>query len=231
MVNLQQYYLNAMGIQVWTERKNKMADQKGGHSAVDSILMKKDDLLKKWKCLEQETMDCCRCELSKSRNQVVFGVGNRAAELVIVGEAPGKNEDLQGEPFVGRGGQLLNNMLKSIGFKRETVYIANVLKCRPPGNRDPLPSEIACCTPYLKQQLSLLKPKLMVAVGRIAAQFLLGSSEPLFKMRSQLYHYGDQNIPLKVTYHPAYLLRSPREKRKAYEDWLAIKALLCADDS
>jgi DNA polymerase len=148
----------------------------------------------------------------------VFGVGDRAAGWLVVGEAPGADEDRQGEPFVGRAGQLLNSMLLGIGLSREQVYIANVLKCRPPNNRDPKPAEVAQCLPYLERQIALLNPRLLLAVGRIAAQYLLATDTPIGKMRGRVHAFGARRIPMVVTYHPAYLLRSPTEKRKAWED-------------
>ena len=177
-----------------------------------------------WDNLEKTVSVCALCGLEKTRTQTVFGVGNHPTDLLVIGEAPGANEDKQGEPFVGRAGQLLNAMLHAIKLSRETVYIANILKCRPPNNRDPLPFEVACCTPYLKRQIELLKPKLIVAVGRIAAQFLLDTKETLGKIRGKMHAY--QGIPLLITYHPAYLLRSPREKAKAYEDFMKIRQAL-----
>jgi uracil-DNA glycosylase family 4 len=135
-----------------------------------------------------------------------------------VGEAPGADEDRQGEPFVGRAGQLLNSMLRAIGLSREQVFIANVLKCRPPGNRDPAPQEIAECLPYLERQIALIKPKIMLAVGRIASQALLHTDVPLGRLRQQVHAFGSSRVPLVVTYHPAYLLRTPVDKRKAWED-------------
>jgi len=171
-----------------------------------------------WSELASRVAACTRCSLSKTRTQTVFGVGNLEAEWLIVGEAPGAEEDRRGEPFVGRAGQLLNSMLRAIGLAREQVYIANVLKCRPPGNRDPAAAEAAECLPYLEQQISLLKPKLMLAVGRIAAQNLLRTDVTLGRLRQQVHRFGLSQVPLVVTYHPAYLLRTPSDKRKAWED-------------
>jgi DNA polymerase len=169
-----------------------------------------------WDELEQEVRTCTRCALHETRTQVVFGVGNRNASWLFIGEAPGEQEDLQGEPFVGRAGQLLNEMIKALGLAREDVYIANVLKCRPPQNRDPSPSEAASCESYLQSQVALIKPDIIMAVGRIAAQNLLKTTTPIGKLRGQVHDY--QGIPLVVTYHPAYLLRSQTEKRRAWED-------------
>ncbi len=171
-----------------------------------------------WDAVATEVASCTRCELHTCRNRTVFGVGDRAANWLVVGEAPGADEDRQGEPFVGRAGQLLNSMLLGIGLKREAVFIANVLKCRPPNNRDPKPEEVAQCLPYLERQIALLQPRIMLAVGRIAAQNLLATDTPIGKLRGRVHAFGSQRIPLVVTYHPAYLLRSPTEKRKAWED-------------
>jgi uracil-DNA glycosylase family 4 len=171
-----------------------------------------------WPELRARVAACTRCALASTRTQTVFGVGNLRAEWLIVGEAPGADEDRQGEPFVGRAGQLLNSMLRAIGLAREQVYIANVLKCRPPGNRDPTGGEAAECLPYLDQQIALLKPKLMLAVGRIAAQNLLRTDVTLGRLRQQVHRFGLSQVPLVVTYHPGYLLRTPTDKRKAWED-------------
>jgi DNA polymerase len=171
-----------------------------------------------WPELRARVAACTRCTLCNTRTQTVFGGGNQQAEWLIVGEAPGADEDRQGEPFVGRAGQLLNSMLHAIGLAREQVYIANVLKCRPPGNRDPSAGEAAECLPYLEQQIALLKPKVMLAVGRIAAQNLLRTDLTLGRLRQQVHRFGLSQVPLVVTYHPAYLLRTPTDKRKAWED-------------
>jgi len=171
-----------------------------------------------WQALTAEVLSCTKCGLRSTRTQGVFGVGNRRAEWLIIGEAPGAEEDRRGEPFVGRAGQLLNAMLAAIGLPREQVFIANVLKSRPPGNRDPKPDEVAACLPYLMRQIALLQPRLMLAVGRIAAQNLLATDMPLGRLRGQVHSFGELNTPLIVTYHPAYLLRTPADKRKAWED-------------
>jgi DNA polymerase len=149
----------------------------------------------------------------------VFGVGNRESQWLVVGEAPGAEEDRRGEPFVGRAGHLLDAMLRAIGLNRvNNVYIANVLKSRPPGNRDPKPEEVAACLPFLMRQIELLRPRVMLAVGRIAAQNLLATDAPLGRLRGKVHYFGELNTPLIVTYHPAYLLRTPSDKRKAWED-------------
>jgi DNA polymerase len=171
-----------------------------------------------WPELRAAVAACTRCELHRSRTQTVFGVGDPAARLMFVGEAPGAEEDRQGEPFVGRAGQLLTQMIRALGLARSEVFIANVLKCRPPGNRDPSATEAACCRPFLERQIELVNPALLVAVGRIAAQTLLGSEAPLGKLRGRVHEFGAARRPLIVTYHPAYLLRSPAEKRRAWQD-------------
>ena len=171
-----------------------------------------------WDPLREAVAACTACDLCKTRTQTVFGVGNTRAEWLIIGEAPGAEEDRQGEPFVGRAGQLLNAMLLAIGLPRETVFIANILKCRPPGNRDPKPEEVVKCLPFLAAQIALLRPKIMLAVGRIAAQNLLATDAPLSRLRGKLHTFGAANTPLVITYHPAYLLRTPADKRKAWED-------------
>jgi uracil-DNA glycosylase family 4 len=170
-----------------------------------------------WDDLAAEVRDCRRCDLCDSRIQAVFGTGNRQARLMIVGEAPGAEEDRQGEPFVGRAGRLLNAMLRATGLSREQVFIANILKCRPPQNRDPQPAEVAQCLPYLLRQIELVSPDMILCVGRIAAQNLLGTDAPLGRLRGSL-HRLPSGVRVLVTYHPAYLLRSPGEKRKAWED-------------
>ena len=171
-----------------------------------------------WDGLAHAVAACTRCALHTTRTQTVFGVGDRTAEWLVVGEAPGADEDLKGEPFVGRAGQLLNSMLRAIGLARERVYIANVLKCRPPANRDPRPQETNCCLPYLHRQIALLQPKIILCVGRIAAQNLLGVDTPLARLRGRAHALAPLGTPVVVTYHPAYLLRSPGEKRKAWAD-------------
>ncbi len=173
-----------------------------------------------WDPLREMVASCTRCGLHATRTQTVFGVGNPSARWMFIGEAPGAEEDRQGEPFVGRAGQLLTSMLKAAGFGREDVYIANVLKCRPPGNRDPRPEEARACRGYLERQIELVAPDLVVAVGRIAAQNLLATDSPLGKLRGKVHALGARRWPLIVTYHPAYLLRSPAEKRKAWQDLL-----------
>ncbi len=206
-------YLQAMGVDLWERRAPSVDEPPRESSAVASGIMGMN-----WPTLEQAVLTCTRCALHKTRTQAVFGVGNRQAQWLVIGEAPGADEDRQGEPFVGRAGQLLNSMLKAIGLAREQVYIANILKSRPPNNRDPLPEEVAACEPYLKRQIELINPKVILAVGRIAAQNLLKTETKIGALRGQRHVYPGSDIPVVVTYHPAYLLRSPQEKRKAWED-------------
>lgn len=168
--------------------------------------------------IAQAVATCEKCALHRTRTNTVFGVGNPQADWFFVGEAPGYNEDLQGEPFVGRAGKLLDLMIAALGMRRAQVFIANIIKCRPPDNRDPLPKEIAQCEPYLHQQLAVVQPKVIVALGRVSAQALLKTEQALGKLRGQTHAYGPTQIPLVVTYHPAYLLRSPGQKAAAWED-------------
>jgi uracil-DNA glycosylase family 4 len=197
-------YLDALGIEQWSAR-GRLAQRR-------SPLPFSAD----WTSLETQVAGCVKCPLHAGRTQTVFGVGDRRAQWMVIGEAPGAEEDRQGEPFVGRAGQLLDSMLRAIGLEREQVFIANILKCRPPNNRDPEAAEVACCLPYLTRQIALVQPRLLLAVGRIAAQNLLATDTPIGKLRGQVHRFGD--TPLVVTYHPAYLLRSPGEKRKAWDD-------------
>lgn len=222
---LRRYYLDAMGIQVWEDVNTQTA------ALPANILTKSpatenpvSENLGQWQMLEQEVKSCTLCELHKARTQTVFGVGNTNADLLVIGEAPGRDEDLQGEPFVGRAGQLLTSMLLAIGLQREEVYIANILKCRPPNNRDPQAAEVSSCHNYLRQQIELIQPKAILVVGRIAAQALLDTEQAVGKLRGRQHDYD--GIPLIVSYHPAYLLRKPTEKRKSWQDLLQLKKLL-----
>ena len=170
-----------------------------------------------WPALKTAVAGCQACPLHKTRNTTVFGVGDEEADWLLVGEAPGAEEDARGEPFVGQAGRLLDNMLAAVGLARDdNVYIANVLKCRPPGNRNPDPLEVAQCTPHLLRQLALIRPKIIVAMGRFAAQSLLNTDASIASLRGKRHHY--QGVPLIVTYHPAYLLRNLPDKAKAWED-------------
>jgi uracil-DNA glycosylase family 4 len=181
--------------------------------------------LMEWDALAQAVEQCQACTLCSSRTNTVFGVGDKQADWLIVGDAPGENEDLQGEPFVGQAGKLLDNMLKALGLDRTSkVYITNVLKCRPPGDRNPEPEEIAQCEPFLRRQVQLLQPKIVLAMGRFAVQALLGTSEPIGKLRGRAHQY--MGIPLVVTYHPAYLLRNLPDKAKAWADLCFAQKLM-----
>jgi uracil-DNA glycosylase len=206
-------YLKALDIDVWERRGLAPAAAVAVEPVADSGAQPG------WAELERAVKSCTLCPLHKTRTQGVFGVGNRAAQWMVIGEAPGADEDRQGEPFVGRAGQLLNSMLKAIGLPREQVFIANILKSRPPNNRDPKPEEVQACIPYLFRQIELVNPKLILCVGRIAAQTLLETDTPIGKLRGQLHRIAG-NRPMVVTYHPAYLLRSPGEKRKSWADLL-----------
>ncbi|MBN2887496.1 MAG: uracil-DNA glycosylase [Chromatiaceae bacterium] len=171
-----------------------------------------------WAELEAAVGACRNCPLCETRTRTVFGAGNRAADLMLVGEAPGADEDRQGEPFVGRAGQLLTRMLEAIGLSREQVFIANLLKCRPPGNRDPRPEEIGACNPYLQRQIELVAPRVILTLGRISAHHLLATDTPVGRLRGRWFSLGEHQTALRVTYHPAYLLRSPEQKARAWED-------------
>ncbi len=214
-----QAYLQALGIQRWVQRDAVLAGagESGDQESFSGQIS--------WKALETAVSGCTKCGLHTARTQTVFGTGNRQADWMIIGEAPGADEDRQGEPFVGRAGLLLNEMLHAAGYQRSEVYIANILKCRPPSNRDPSAEEMASCEPWLQQQITLIQPKLILAVGRIAAHGLLQTTTPVGRLRGRVHHYGDEEIPLIVTYHPAYLLRSPLEKRKVWEDLKFAKSV------
>ncbi len=196
-----------MGVDVWLPRDAEDDSQESDSIPAEGL---------GWPELRDCVASCTRCELSASRTNTVFGVGNPDADWLIIGEAPGAEEDRRGEPFVGRAGQLLDQMLFAIGQSREKVFIANILKCRPPDNRDPKPGEAAACRDYLERQIELIQPKIILAVGKIAAQNLLGTDDPVGRMRGRQHDLG--GIPLVVTYHPAYLLRSPTQKYKSWSD-------------
>ena len=217
-------YLEAMGIDVWIPRDEPPAQL----DDVDGTLAPPGEAIERlnWSELRDSVARCTRCVLHTSRSQTVFGVGNHDADWMIIGEAPGAEEDRRGEPFVGRAGKLLDEMLRAVGEPRDKVFIANILKCRPPDNRDPKPAEAAACRDYLERQIALVKPKIILAVGKIAAQHMLGSDETVGKMRGTVHQHGD--IPLIVTYHPAYLLRSPSQKSKAWDD-LCLATRVVAD--
>ena len=202
-------FLQEMGLgPVWRLRGGVSVEESSAQHEVQAM---------DWVELKAAVASCTACELHKTRTQTVFGVGDENADWLFIGEAPGADEDAKGEPFVGQAGKLLDNMLKSIGLKRgENVYIANVVKSRPPNNRNPLPNEIAACLPYLRRQIELIQPKLIVTLGKIASETLLGREATISSLRGKVHAY--QGIPLIVTYHPAYLLRTLPDKAKAWED-------------
>jgi DNA polymerase len=235
------HYLKAMGLTLWQRRADPaesakapepladayadIADVELGEPKTDTVVQQpppvretREGSALDWQGLQQKVKGCRACELRAGCTQTVFGVGNPQAELLVIGEAPGADEDRQGEPFVGRAGQLLNEMLLAMGYKREAVFIANIVKCRPPNNRDPKPEEALRCEPYLLRQIELIKPKVILSVGRISAQNMLKTDIAVGKLRGRIHHFGSEAIPLVVTYHPAYLLRSPEQKGKAWQD-------------
>ncbi|MCP5328399.1 MAG: uracil-DNA glycosylase [Steroidobacteraceae bacterium] len=223
------HYLEALGIDVWVPRAAASAATVGAATpavaaapegrAVEGVQCNDEALVATdWEGLRQQVLACTRCQLHRERTQAVFASGDRQARWMVVGEGPGAEEDRQGEPFVGRAGQLLNAMLAAIGLPRPSVFVANMVKCRPPRNRDPQVEELAACRPYLERQFELLRPTLVLVVGRVAAQSLLGTDAPLGRLRGRVHRLGSLNLPVIVTYHPAYLLRTPADKRKAWED-------------
>lgn len=196
---------------------------------VTHLNLKKSDFPGSLEEIRKEIGDCTRCKLSATRKNIVFGVGSSTADLMFVGEAPGADEDAQGIPFVGRAGQLLTKIVQSIGLSRDQVYIANILKCRPPGNRDPEPEEVDTCEGFLFQQIQVLSPKVMVALGKYAAQTLLRTGMPISRLRGKFFDFaGGLLLP---TYHPAYLLRNPSSKRQVWEDMKAVRDKLKELDS
>jgi len=239
-MDLRHQYLDALGITRWEPRHDPTASspQESTAPAVPpvpaTVSSGKPDIARPsslpgvqsldWAGLEATVSVCTRCALHATRKQTVFGVGDHRARWMFIGEAPGADEDRLGEPFVGRAGQLLNAILFAIGLKREEVYIANVLKCRPPGNRDPQPDEVEQCEPYLIRQIELIQPRLIVALGRHAAHSLLKTEVPLGKLRGQRLSY--HGTPLIVTYHPAYLLRNPADKRKVWDDLCLARSVV-----
>ena len=210
-------YLQAMEIDVWRERGAEVPVEEAPADNPE-VPAAQDVPLLSWEQLQQHVAACTACDLHQTRTQTVFGVGNPDADWMIIGEAPGQQEDRRGEPFVGRAGQLLDQMLLAVGLDRQSVFIANVLKCRPPNNRDPAKNEAAACRHYLERQIELINPRIVLAVGRIAAQLLLATDEPLGRLRGRQHALKDGTLPLVVTYHPAYLLRSPSQKGKAWQD-------------
>ena len=235
-------YLRAIGIDVWRVRTTKAPAIEVAEVQPDAVVAQAEvetpvksstqevdvtafaDM--KWAELKETALNCKNCVLSQRRNKVVFGAGSETADLMFIGEGPGAEEDAQGLPFVGRAGQLLTSMIEALGFQREEVYIANVVKCRPPNNRDPSPGEAASCSPYLHRQIELISPKVIVALGRVSAQLLLKTDTPFGYLRGKEYKYSDTEINLVVTYHPAYLVRRLTEKKKAWDDLWRVKQML-----
>jgi uracil-DNA glycosylase len=219
-------YLEAMGIDVWVPRVSVQNGQPLSSGIVSDINEPEtqESSTDNWDVLQTEVANCTKCALCETRTQTVFGSGNKQADWMLVGEAPGQHEDEQGLPFVGKAGLLLTEMLRAIGLSREEVFITNILKCRPPNNRDPQADEVESCNEYLQRQQKLIQPKIILAVGRIAAQTLLKTEEPLARLRGKVHTFN--TTPVVVVYHPAYLLRSLSEKRKAWLDLqLAIQTI------
>lgn len=221
-------YLQAMGIDLWQRRKDAaeflaLPEERSAitESVTNDVFVANED---DWQSLQNAVATCTQCRLCETRTQTVFGSGNRQADWMLIGEAPGQSEDQQGLPFVGKAGLLLTEMLRAIGLARDDVYIANILKCRPPNNRDPNADEIEQCSRYLQRQCELVRPKIILAVGRIAAQSLLKTDQPVGKLRGKVHILNA--TPVVVVYHPAYLLRSLIEKRKAWQDLLYAKQVL-----
>jgi DNA polymerase len=202
-------YLQLMGVESWVTKDAVMIPEA-------TVLFEPPLETDSWAQLKTTVSECQQCNLHKTRTKTVFGEGDLNADWLLIGEAPGEQEDLQGKPFVGRAGFLLTEMLRAIQLNRERIFIANILKCRPPNNKDPRVGEINACQTYLQQQLALVKPKIILAMGRIAAQTLLNTSEPLHQLRGKVHYL--ETTPLIVVYHPAYLLRSLTQKRAAWQD-------------
>lgn len=215
------YYLKDIGVKDIPYERSKLKPapacnkQGGQRSKVEDKNF--EDIKLTLESIREELGDCKRCKLHQTRTNIVFGVGNPDAELVFVGEGPGEDEDLQGEPFVGRAGQLLTKIINAMGLKREAVYICNVVKCRPPENRNPEPDEVSTCRPFLEKQIDAIKPKIIVALGNHAAQTLLNTASGITKIRGQFFHYRG-NIKVIPTYHPSYLLRNESKKKEVWED-------------
>lgn len=240
-------YLQTMGIDVWIPRIASSVQQQplpvaefdaeipvvalpvvepSVEQALPVTIEPEINIAQQWDELKAEVQNCTQCGLCNTRTQTVFGTGSQQADWLLIGEAPGQQEDEQGEPFVGVAGQLLTEMLRAIGLEREQVFIANILKCRPPGNRDPHADEIKSCKDYWQRQYQLIQPKIILAVGRIAAQTLLDTDATVARLRGKVHHYN--NTPVIVVYHPAYLLRSLSEKRKAWQDLQLAKQTVIA---
>lgn len=209
-------YLEAMGIDVWMPRTLVQAEKATLTDEVVADLPQETPATDSWHELQAEVAGCTKCALCSTRIQTVFGTGNKNADWLLIGEGPGQHEDEQGKPFVGNAGLLLTEMIRAMGLAREEVFITNIVKCRPPNNRDPHVDEVASCNDYLQRQIAMIRPKVILAIGRIAAQTLLNTDAPLSRLRSKIHALN--GTPVIVVYHPAYLLRSLLEKRKAWQD-------------
>ncbi len=233
--------LSAMGITRYVPRQQLSGDVPGqlpdaspeieqtelpGNEPVAAAVVAPRPVVDGWQQLRSEVKTCTACELHATRTRTVFGTGDENADLLVIGEAPGAEEDKQGEPFVGAAGQLLNAMLHAVGLQREQVYIANIVKCRPPANRNPGKTEAAACRQYLDRQIELIRPKVILSVGAVSAHNLLLTDESVGRLRQRPHTYGKHNIPMLVTYHPAYLLRSPAEKAKVWQDLQRLVQLM-----
>ena len=236
LMGRQRRCLEAMGIPVWLLRQGRVsvaaAPDAGAVAAAATPAAvpapapaesADDSVSAKLLSIEQQVAKCVACDLHRERKQTVFGVGNEQAEWMLVGEAPGAEEDRLGEPFVGKAGKLLDAMLAAISLDRDRVYIANIVKCRPPGNRNPHQNEVDSCIAWLKQQIGIVQPRIILAVGRVAAHSLLVDDSPVSRLRGQKHMLPDMDIPVVVSYHPAYLLRTPADKAKAWQDLLFAK--------
>ena len=220
-------YLREMGLTPWTLITDARVIARQQTDLVSSELESPGEVaLSDWTSLQQQVGNCMRCSLHETRKTTVFGEGDPKADWLLVGEAPGAEEDRQGLPFVGRAGQLLNRMLFSVDLSRDEVFVANVLKCRPPDNRDPFGEEVNACESFLHRQVESIQPKIILAMGRFAAQALLRTDQAIGQLRGRVHRYPAYDIPLVVTYHPAYLLRSPQAKAKAWEDLILALAEL-----
>lgn len=235
-------HLEELGLSRWSHRDQNATDEAAKESQGDGELMAPEAAeeiegekssttltldadaqhLRKWRVARKEVEGCVLCELHRTRKNTVFGVGNENADLMLIGEAPGADEDTQGEPFVGRAGKLLDSMLGAIGLSREQVFIANILKCRPPNNENPTPEQAETCRPYLDRQIELIQPKAILALGAVAAHNLLGVETPIGQLRGTVFELSKSEIPVIPTYHPAYLLRRPQGKAQSLEDLLLL---------
>ena len=220
-------YLDAIGIPIWVRRTvPHSAGQVGAPTATARTEAAAVPAARVLETIDAQVRDCRKCGLHRTRTRTVFGAGRPGAACMFIGEAPGAEEDAQGEPFVGRAGKLLDAMLAAIGLGRGDVYIANIVKCRPPRNRDPHADEITACSSYLKRQIEAVAPRLLVATGRVAAQSLLSTTRAIGHLRGRTFRYGEDRLPVLVMYHPAYFLRSPLEKRKGWDDLVRLREVL-----